>query len=536
MFSLKKKDDDRKPIEQEIADLQRRFRVLENDKRACAEDSQGTIRKQRATIEKLTRENRKMKQELNDTRAGNGSGPENKMSQDQLTKLNEHQQKMLARFEAESHDKETLQDKLDNTQKMIFELREQMAKSGGVNAALDNDKAVMKQIRILENRLDQSLQKFNTAIANNKSLRDDIDKLRRERGVFNQIYKKLENELAAKKKEMANIIEQANAAYEARDSAQAQMASLKQQADKEHAEFEKEWRELGKLIESDKRMKEFMRNKAANKEETQIDDKHKKKVAKNTWDATKSVAMLQNSEKKSEVYEAGFQQIQAATGISDIDELVHTFLEGEDTNFSLNQFNVLLQEQIEKLEQDISDYKEEIIILSGQSQRKEDTDKAKLLESLEERWNEVDRKAIHYEVKYQEAQQILSHIRASMESIYRRLGCTAEDLPVGCGGGISDVNMGIYLAIIEGRVDELLKLYDTLQGDDADAPRPRRAASGTTMNFRLPSTVEDDSDDEDDDDEDDQRPFTRDELKTKTMRGLSKKQKKGGRMKASGGD
>ena len=45
---------------------------------------------------------------------------------------------------------------------------------------------------------------------------------------------------------MANIIEQANAAYEARDSAQAQMAALKQQADKEHAEFEKEWRELGK--------------------------------------------------------------------------------------------------------------------------------------------------------------------------------------------------------------------------------------------------------------------------------------------------
>eukprot|EP00930_Biecheleria_cincta_P046535 TRINITY_DN3209_c0_g2_i1.p1 TRINITY_DN3209_c0_g2~~TRINITY_DN3209_c0_g2_i1.p1 ORF type:complete len:536 (+),score=166.49 TRINITY_DN3209_c0_g2_i1:39-1646(+) len=535
MFSLKKKDDDRKPIEQEIADLQRKFRVLENDKRACAEDSQGTIRKQRATIEKLTRENRKMKQELNDTRAPTGSGPETKMSQDQLTKLNAGQQKMLARLEAETAEEASLQDRLDQTQKMIFELREQMAKSGGVNAALDNDKAVMKQIRILENRLDQSLQKFNTAIANNKSLRDDIDKLRRERGVFNQIYKKLENELSAKKKEMANIIEQANAAYEARDSAQAQMASLKQQADKEHAEFEKEWKELGRLIESDKRMKEFMRNKATQKEETQKDDKLKKKVVKNTLDATKSVAMLQNGGKKSEEYEAGFQQIQAATGISDIDELVHTFLEGEDANYSLNQFNVLLQEQIEKLEQEIAAYKEEIIILSGQSQRKEDTDKAKLLESLEERWNEVDRKAIHFEVKYQEAQQILSHIRASMESIYRRLGCTAEDLPAGCGGGISDVNMSIYLAIIEGRVEELLKLYDSLQGDD-DAPRPRRAASGATMNFRLPSTVEDDSDDEDDDDEDDQRPFTRDELKTKTMRGLSKKQKKGGRMKASGSD
>merc|ERR1719313_2609702 len=136
-----------------------------------------------------------------------------------------------------------------------------MGKLGGVNAGLDNDKAVNKQIRILENRLHKALQKFNEAIAVNRTLREQIDGLRRERVVFDNIYRKLENELQQKKKEMANIIEQANAAYEARDSAQAQMASLKQQADKEHQEFEKEWRELGKLIENDKRMKEFMMQK-----------------------------------------------------------------------------------------------------------------------------------------------------------------------------------------------------------------------------------------------------------------------------------
>lgn len=33
---------------------------------------------------------------------------------------------------------------------------QEMAKSGGVNAALDNSKAIAKQIRILENRLDKA--------------------------------------------------------------------------------------------------------------------------------------------------------------------------------------------------------------------------------------------------------------------------------------------------------------------------------------------------------------------------------------------
>merc|ERR1712164_95780 len=109
------------------------------------------------------------------------------------------------------------------------------------------------------------------AIAANKKLRDEIDTLRRERAVFDNIYRKLENELQQKKKEMASIIEQANAAYEARDSAQAQMAALKQQADKEHAEFEKEWTELGRL-KNDKKMKEFMRQRHRQQDQEQRGD------------------------------------------------------------------------------------------------------------------------------------------------------------------------------------------------------------------------------------------------------------------------
>merc|ERR1719174_2940381 len=173
----------------------------------------------------------------------------------------------MVKMDAVTQNNQTLSETTTNTQKRIFEVREDMAQHGGVKAALENAKAVQKQIRILENRLDKALQKFNEAIEANRTLREQIDTLRRERVVFDDIYKKLENELHSKKKEMANIIEQANAAYEARDSAQAQMAALKQQADKEHAEFEKEWRELGKLIENDKKMKEFMRQKVRNRAE-----------------------------------------------------------------------------------------------------------------------------------------------------------------------------------------------------------------------------------------------------------------------------
>ena len=42
---------------------------------------------------------------------------------------------------------------------------------GGVNAVKESDRAVSKQIRVLENRLDKALVKFNEALAFNKQVR-----------------------------------------------------------------------------------------------------------------------------------------------------------------------------------------------------------------------------------------------------------------------------------------------------------------------------------------------------------------------------
>ena len=140
--------------------------------------------------------------------------------------------------------------------KKIWEQRQKM---GGVNASRENNQAIAKQIQILENRLDKALKRYNEALANNKRLRENIDNLRRERLVFDQIYRKLEKELAEKKKEMARIIEISNKAYEARDAAQSEMSALKAQADKEQEDFEREWKELGKMIEQDRKMKDFMK-------------------------------------------------------------------------------------------------------------------------------------------------------------------------------------------------------------------------------------------------------------------------------------
>jgi len=525
MMTFKKKsDEDAKPVEQEIAELQRQFRMMENHKRKTSDDAQGHIRKQRATIEKLTRENRKMKAELKESRQSNGSQAEGRMSAETIQKLNKQRDVLLAKMDDETRREDSLEANLTETNQQIFSIRGDMAKNGGVTASLDNSKAVAKQIRILENRLDKALQKFNEAIAANRQLREQIDTLRRERVVFDDIYRKLENELQQKKKEMANIIEQANAAYEARDAAQAQMAALKQQADREHIEFEKEWKELGKLIANDKKMKEFMKSKVQRNDDAQAvanreEEQKRKRALKQAWDMSQSMAMASASQEKVRSYEEAFAQIQYATGICDLDELVNTFIHAEDQNFHLFKYNTELQADIEKLEQQIADYKEEYVQLSGTSSKREDTEKVKILEMLEEKCADIEHKGKKYEEKHQETSQTLEGVRRSINMVFEKVGCSTQTLPSGCGDTISEANMMHFLAAIEDRTNELLKVYDsTCDGEtDFETTRPRFGNTTASLQVnKLPSTVEDYSEDEDEDEDEDQRPFTVEELKAKT--------------------
>ena len=53
--------------------------------------------------------------------------------------------------------------------------------------------------------------------------------------IFYNIYKRLEQELQKKRKDMAGVIEVANSAYEERDKAQEKLALLMKQVERERA-------------------------------------------------------------------------------------------------------------------------------------------------------------------------------------------------------------------------------------------------------------------------------------------------------------
>jgi len=237
---------------------------------------------------------------------------------------------------------------------------------------------------------------------------------------------------------------------------------------------------------------------------------------------------MQMNVEKVQVYEEAFAKMQAATGISDIDELVENFINAEDQNFSLFTYANELSGDIEKHEAEISDLKGQLESLKGTGGGPVNAEKQKMFGELEEKWSKIDKMAEHYELKYQQAAKTLTAVRAGIQSVFNRLHSKSFGPPD--MSAVSEGNMIQYLGIIEGRVSEILNVYNSTQqqeGDDEEPAQPQpRPAGGAQLTIKLPSTVEDYSDDEEEDDEDDQRPFTREELKLKTIRGIQKKQEK----------
>jgi len=530
----------------ELSNLRRATSQVDGDSKAFSEDSQAVLRNQRGMIDKLKGDNEQLKEELNLERK-HAKVYDSVSAQAQIAKLQDTGDMYTRKIELEKRRIEELDKQMEIMHKKIWEQRQKM---GGVNASRENNQAIAKQIQILENRLDKALKRYNEALANNKRLRENIDNLRRERLVFDQIYRKLEKELAEKKKEMARIIEISNKAYEARDAAQSEMSALKSQADKEQEDFEREWKELGKMIEQDRKMKDFMkkeREKLSQQEhrgEMTVEQEQslKKKVLRGNWGIAKDRASIHASMEKVQSYEEAFARIQAATGISDIDELVTTFINAEDQNFALFNYVNELNGECEKLEEQIAEIRSEIEKYKGQGLNT-DNQRKKILKDLEERLQRTEAKAEQYEKKYEAAMKTVNTLKVGIASIFKKIGCdTPANLEMLGNEGVTESNMMQYLGIIEQRTNEILQLYAATQaregvvdGQGNPVPAvssilgqgPQLPAGRNNISIQPPSATDEAYDSEEDsDDEDEDRPYSRDELKAKTMRGLHKRENK----------
>ena len=513
--------------EAQLAELQRKYRIMEGNRKSYSEDSQKTIAQQRMTIEKLKQENNQLKSEIA-LHKKRELAPMTPTMKKNIHKMQEQADFYSHKIDEERIIAESLKREIDLFRKQSMETRRNM---GGVNAARENTLNVGKQIKILENRLDKALVKFNEALAQNKALRTEIDNLRRERVVFDQIYKKLEKELGEKKKEMANVIEISNIAYEARDQAQNEITALRAQSDREQSSFEDELQALNHVIDSDAKLHLQLRRQSilrANAHLEQINAMKAKKAKTQMTMMEKKVS----KQSKVQTYEEAFQKIKEATGTSDIDELVNNFIVSEEQNFSLYNYLNDLSRESEKLDEQIEEINLEIERHKGQDEASENYLK-QLAAEYEDKINNCRAKTEKQDLNLQSVQRALAIMKNSIVGICNKTGLNSSIPKELLVEGVTEANILQYLAIVEQRATELGMMfmnstaYQAISENQSEQ-RSQAYAQATQGIFNLqidPPSTSLDSKEESSDSEDDleDRPLTRNELKEKTAINLIKR-------------
>ncbi|KAJ3217405.1 Coiled-coil domain-containing protein 63 [Dinochytrium kinnereticum] len=588
----------------ELQKLQRQYRIMEGDRKAYSEESRIVISKQRATIEKLKRDYQHLQDELrlleqrNEDRKKNGiQSKKAELMADQADSFQRKIRQIMAEIAI-----------LDNqTASMDRDIDQQRSELGGVNAAMQNSDAIEKQIRVLENRLDKALVKFNKSLAVNKRLRATIDNLRRERLVFDNIYRKFERELMEQKKQMAEIIEMSNSAYEARDEAQAKIIALREKAEKEYQAYIQEIKELDRALEQDRRLKEFMATKVSDRMEKHDGVNQDGLSRKNHHEKDSFTNKFPSQDVLTEsldTYEKAFSEIRKVTGTSDVGELVQRFKAVEDQNFSLFNYVNEVNNEIEKLAEEIVDIQRRIDAMKVDGVAIEE-ERKRTMKSLEDNLENCKQRCSQYETQYNDVTYLLEQLRCGIESVihlfqHAKLPSltpksattsteepnnesteaepTGEDAPEDESSsvkidseftnatdallgshGVTDGNILSCLGLIEYKTNELLTVHFLLnspkkagsgsaatQGIGEDKGDGTKESTGVLQGSAIggllgqgpmipignlsivPPSTGDDHDSDDIISEEDDRPLTREELKQKTLRGLSKREKTAG--------
>ena len=256
------------------------------------------------------------------------------------------------------------------------------------------------------------------------------------------------------------------------------------------------------------------------------------------WGNVEEKVSAQASLERVQNFEEAFNKIKAATGITDINELVNTFIANEDQNFSLFNYVNEQNNEIEKLEEQMQALNEEEVKYQAESGEDVNQHK-KLLNELAQRLKSTEHSAERFEMKYQDSLKTINSLKIGIQSIFNKIGCNTSAMSEMLADSmVTEANMMQYLGMIEQRTNEILQLYATVSAPPVEQASKHDQSSGadpsalinvlgagpmTPMGQELiqinPPNLNDYSSEEDsDDDEIEARPLTHEELKLKTMK------------------
>ena len=228
--------------EEELAELQKKYALLEGDRKAYFETSQWTMKQNKETISGLKKEYKELLGLVTENAAaGARIQKENEAAAaaggEELYRLREFSKELKKRYDDLKQSAVRKTRELENRLDSIRDLEVDAVDP----AALDSD--TTRLIRTLENRLDKALVKFNEARSISQTYEQIIKRLTNERVGFDGQIAALDRSLKQKERDLDELVLMSHDAGAAKEKAKAELTQVDAQLTKERAEREKALRD-----------------------------------------------------------------------------------------------------------------------------------------------------------------------------------------------------------------------------------------------------------------------------------------------------
>ncbi|KXS20533.1 hypothetical protein M427DRAFT_28236 [Gonapodya prolifera JEL478] len=483
----------------ELQKLQRQFRLMEGDRKAYTDETKMQIGKQRygdggdditSALQSLRRENAVLRSDLRLLERRRDAQAKECMAEDEtgggegrkMRRLEEEAEVLLRKLRASHHTLSRLASRTAMCERDVAAARAEELRAG---PRLEHEE---KARRVLENRLDKSLAKFSTALSHNKALRTRVESLLRERGVYDAARRRLDRDLRESKAGMAETIESSNAAYETRDDAQTRLLTLREKADKEYQAYLVEMKDLGRILEQDRKLKEFMSTKAADRTAiarermAQIMARQAERAREESTAAQgdaagqKSVpgaAQAAQAEQTRYDLDEVLGDLREATGQDNVGDMVTRFCELEDQSFSLFNYVNEVQDECERLSDEIARV-EDSARKATEVDKADEEERGRRVAVMEVQLAADKRKVEQYRSKATDAAAGLSGMLEKVEALVASVrvlapleGCNIRfELPVDlvadplgppdAAARVTFENVLAYLKFVEGKANDML--------------------------------------------------------------------------------
>ncbi|XP_043282011.1 coiled-coil domain-containing protein 63 [Venturia canescens] len=428
--------------EAELMRLKRQFRIMENDRVAYADDAKLQLRNQQNMIVRLEAEKADLVLAITTSKSRSNTRKD-LMMDERLKCLLAKRTKYIEMIDNERQQIHELQEQIGKVSKEVTALRTK------IRTDVESTEKMSKQevvVSTLENRLDQSIKRFNLLVADNARLRKKIDGLLKERAQFNVQWTKMINELNTGKMIINDLIEQATVTFNQRDEELNKIHALRERGARDLKAHTSEMCELQRTLDNELKLQEFLGVKGQYR---QTADLNAKKEAERQ-------AKKEEVRNKVAVYTDILKRVKEFTGEEEIDKLTSHFVKQEEENFALFNYVNELNDELEGLQSRVAQLRSAIDEARALNVHR-GNQQAETLEKISKQLEEQTALADESEKSLAECNDVLEKLLKGIETLFKSVRC--DNSPIldllGDNSTVTMNNVMLYLGIIEKRITDM---------------------------------------------------------------------------------